>query len=119
MTLFRVHVVSTVSLKDAKASFSHMIDQAAAGEFVTITRHGRAAAVLVSVGAAETAGKALRKDRPSLVRYLKPFPADLDIDDDIFARNPAPPARSICELSSRYQRHFTDLRDSRSLLKSC
>ncbi|OWK24253.1 type II toxin-antitoxin system prevent-host-death family antitoxin [Rhizobium sp. CC1099] len=80
--------MSTVSLKDAKASFSHVIDKAAAGEFVTITRHGRAAAVLVSVGAAEAARKALRKDRPSLVQYLKTFPADLDLDDDVFARNP-------------------------------
>ncbi len=83
--------MSTVSLKDTKASFSHVIDKDAAGEFLTITRpRGRAAAVLVSVGAAETARKALRKDRPSLVQYLKAFPADLDIDDDIFARNPAP-----------------------------
>jgi prevent-host-death family protein len=82
--------MSTVSLKDAKASFSNVIDQAAAGEFVTITRHGRAAAVIVSVGAAEAARKALAKDRPSLVQYLKTFPADIDADDDVFARNPAP-----------------------------
>ncbi|QXZ80853.1 type II toxin-antitoxin system Phd/YefM family antitoxin [Rhizobium sp. L51/94] len=80
--------MSTVSLKDAKASFSHQIDQAAAGEFVTITRHGRAAAVLVSVRAAEAAKKALRKARPSLVQYLKTFPVDLD--EDVFARNPTP-----------------------------
>ena len=82
--------MSTVSLKDAKASFSRVIDQAASGEFVTITRHGRAAAVLVSVAAAEAARKAFRKDRPSLVQYLKTFPADLDLDDDVFTRNPAP-----------------------------
>jgi prevent-host-death family protein len=82
--------MSTVSLKDAKASFSNVIDQAASGEFVTITRHGRAAAVIVSVGAAEVARKALAKDRPSLVQYLKTFPADIDLDDDVFARNPAP-----------------------------
>jgi prevent-host-death family protein len=80
----------TISLKDAKAGFSSIIDKAAAGEFVTITRHGRAAAVLVSVGAAEAARKVLHKERPSLVRYLKSFPADLDLDDDVFARNPAP-----------------------------
>jgi prevent-host-death family protein len=82
--------MSTVSLKDAKASFSHVIDQAAGGEFVTITRHGRPAAVLVSVGAAEAARKALRKDRPSLIQYLKTFPADLSDDEDVFSRNPAP-----------------------------
>ncbi|MHC2296336.1 prevent-host-death family protein [Rhizobium mongolense] len=89
MTLFRGHAVSTVSLKDARASFSHIIDQAAAGEFVTITRHGPAAAVLDSVGAAEAARKVLRKDRPSLVQYLKTFRANSDLDDDVFARNPA------------------------------
>ncbi|UTY46652.1 type II toxin-antitoxin system Phd/YefM family antitoxin [Sinorhizobium fredii] len=82
--------MSTVSLKDAKAGFSNIVDQAAAGEFVTITRHGRAAAVLVSVGAAEAAKKALHKEPPSLVQYLKSFPADIDLDDDVFARNPAP-----------------------------
>ncbi|QFI69654.1 hypothetical protein EKH55_4780 [Sinorhizobium alkalisoli] len=35
--------MSTISLKDAKAGFSNIVDQAAAAEFVTITRHGRAA----------------------------------------------------------------------------
>ncbi|KKX28139.1 type II toxin-antitoxin system Phd/YefM family antitoxin [Rhizobium sp. LC145] len=79
-----------VSLKDAKAGFSSLVDQAAAGEFVTITRHGRPAAVMVSVEAAEFARSALRKDRPSLARYLRSFPADFDLDDDVFARNPTP-----------------------------
>lgn len=83
-------MATTISLKDAKASFSHVVDQAAAGEFVTITRHGRPAAVLVSPGAAEAAKKALGKDRPSLVQYLKSFPSDVDLDDEVFARNPAP-----------------------------
>jgi prevent-host-death family protein len=88
VTRFEEALVSTVSLKDAKASLSHQLDQAAGGEFVTITRHGRAAAVLISVGAAEAAKKALRKDRPSLVQYLKTFPVDLD--DELFDRNPTP-----------------------------
>ncbi|MBB3571206.1 type II toxin-antitoxin system prevent-host-death family antitoxin [Rhizobium sp. BK491] len=82
--------MTMISLKDAKASFSHVIDQAAAGEFVTITRHGRAAAVVVSVKAAEEAKKAIRKGRPSLVQYLKTFPADFDPTEDVFSRNPAP-----------------------------
>lgn len=82
--------MTMISLKDAKASFSHVIDQAAAGEFVTITRHGRAAAVVVSVRAAEEAKKAIRKGRPSLVQYLKTFPADFDPTEDVFSRNPAP-----------------------------
>ncbi|ASW10465.1 MULTISPECIES: type II toxin-antitoxin system Phd/YefM family antitoxin [unclassified Rhizobium] len=82
--------MTTISLKDAKASFSHVVDQAAAGEFVTITRHGRAVAVVVSVGVAEAARKAIRSGRPSLVQYLKTFPADSDPIDDVFSRNPAP-----------------------------
>lgn len=82
--------MATISLKDAKAAFSHIIDQAASGEFVTITRHGRAAAVMVSVGAAEAARKALEPARPSLVHYLHTFPVDIDAGDDVFARNPAP-----------------------------
>ena len=82
--------MATISLKDAKASFSHVVDQAASGEFVTITRHGRPAAVLVSPSAAEAAKKALGKGRPNLVEYLKTFPSDVDLDDEVFARNPAP-----------------------------
>ncbi len=82
--------MSEVSLKNAKAGFSGFVDQAAAGEFVTITRHGKPAAVIVSVEAAEAARTALRKDRSSLIRYLRNFPADIDLNDDVFARNPAP-----------------------------
>jgi prevent-host-death family protein len=82
--------MSTLSLKDAKATFSSVIDQAAAGEFVTITRHGKPAAVLVSVGAAEAARKALGGGKPSLIDYLATFPVDIDLDDEVFARNPAP-----------------------------
>jgi prevent-host-death family protein len=82
--------MTTISLKDAKASFSHVVDQAAAGEFVTITRHGRPAAVLVSPSVADAARKVLSKGRPSLVQYLRSFPADIDLDDEVFARNPAP-----------------------------
>lgn len=82
--------MSSISLKDAKASFSNVVDQAASGEFVTITRHGRPAAVLVSVEAAEAARKALSGGRPSLTRYLRSFPTDIDLDDEVFARNPAP-----------------------------
>ena len=82
--------MTTISLKDAKASFSHVVDQAAAGEFVTITRHGRPAAVLVSPSVADAARKVLSKGRPCLVQYLRSFPADIDLDDEVFARNPAP-----------------------------
>jgi prevent-host-death family protein len=74
----------TVNLKDAKAGFSNLVDNAIRSEFVTITRHGKPVAALVSVEAAEFARKAMGKKRPSLVTYLKTFPGDT------FERNEAP-----------------------------
>jgi prevent-host-death family protein len=44
----RGHVVQEVQLKDAKASLSAIVDRAAAGEEIVITRHGRKEAVLIS-----------------------------------------------------------------------
>lgn len=66
--------MSTVSLKDAKADLSSLVDEALEGEFVTITRHGKPVAALVSVEAAEIARKALGKKRSGLVSYLRTFP---------------------------------------------
>lgn len=82
--------MSSVGVKDAKAGLSGLVDEAASGVFVTITRHGKPAAVLVSVEAAEAAKRELCKDRPSLVAHLKRFPVDVDPDDAVFARNRAP-----------------------------
>jgi prevent-host-death family protein len=66
--------MSTVNLKDAKAGFSGLVDDAIKGEFVTITRHGKPAAVLVSIEAAEIARKALGRTGPGLAAYLRSFP---------------------------------------------
>lgn len=63
-----------VNLKDAKAGFSGLVDRAVKGEFVTITRHGKPVAALVSVEAAEIARKAIERKRPSLAAYLRSFP---------------------------------------------
>ncbi len=76
--------MSTVNLKDAKAGFSGLVDKAIRGEFVTITRHGKPAAVLVSVEAADIARKALERRRPGLAAYLRSFPGGE------FERNRAP-----------------------------
>ena len=74
----------TINLKDAKAGFSALVDRAIEGEFVTITRHGKPVAALVSIEAAEIARKAMERKRPGLVAYLRTFPgAD-------FERNSAP-----------------------------
>ncbi len=78
------YTMLTVSLKDAKAGFSGLVDGAIRGEFVTITRHGKPVAALVSVEAAEIALKATESKRPGLVAYLRTFPGGA------FARNRAP-----------------------------
>ena len=80
--------MSTVTLKDAKASFSSLVDQAIDGEFVTITRHGKPVAALVSLEAAEIARKAIERARPGLVQYLRTFPGGA------FERNRSP-ARDV------------------------
>jgi prevent-host-death family protein len=74
----------TVTLRNAKAGFSNLVDEAIRGEFVTITRHGKPVAALVSVEAAEIARKAMEKKRPGLVAYLRTFPGET------FERNRSP-----------------------------
>ncbi len=74
----------TINLKDAKAGFSSLVDRAIEGEFVTITRHGKPVAALVSIEAAEIARKAMEQKRPGFVDYLKTFPGG------DFERNNAP-----------------------------
>jgi len=64
----------TVTLKDAKAGFSSLVDGAVRGEFVTITRHGKPVAALVSIEAAEIARKAIERKRPGFIAYLTTFP---------------------------------------------
>lgn len=63
-----------INLKNAKAEFSSLVDEAVKGEFVTITRHGKPVAALVSVEAAEIARKAMEKKRSGLAAYLMTFP---------------------------------------------
>ena len=77
-------VMSTISVADAKAGFAGLVEAAANGEFVTITRHGKPAAVLVSVEAAEAAKKALNKPRPNFGDFLLTFPGGVELE-----RNPS------------------------------
>jgi prevent-host-death family protein len=76
--------MSTISVAEAKAGFAGLVDEAANGEFVTITRHGKPAAVLVSVEAAEAAKKALRKPRPNFGDFLLTYPGGVELK-----RNPS------------------------------
>lgn len=76
--------MSTISIAEAKAGFASLVDEAANGDFVTITRHGKPAAVLVSVEAAELANKALKKPRPNFGDFLMTYPGPADLE-----RNPS------------------------------
>ncbi len=73
--------MSTVSLRDAKAGLSSLVDEVTKGEFVTITRHGKPVAAIVPIEAAETARKAMRKPERSLSQFLRSFPVpELEIE---------------------------------------
>lgn len=70
----------TVSLRDAKAGFSNLVDEAIKGEFVTITRHGKPVAALVSIEAAEAARRVMSKPRPNFGEYLMTFPGGVELE---------------------------------------
>ncbi|WP_421867232.1 type II toxin-antitoxin system Phd/YefM family antitoxin [Pararhizobium sp.] len=72
--------MSSVSLRDAKAGFSNLVDEAIKGEFVTITRHGKPVAALVSIEVAELAKKVMNKSRPNFGEYLMTFPGGVELD---------------------------------------
>ncbi|QPB22392.1 type II toxin-antitoxin system Phd/YefM family antitoxin [Rhizobium sp. 007] len=76
--------MSTISVAEAKSGFAGLVDEAANGEFVTITRHGKPAAVLVSVEAAELAKRALKKPRPNFGDFLMTYPGPAALE-----RNPS------------------------------
>ncbi len=72
--------MSTVSLRDAKATFSNLVDEAVKGEFITITRHGKPVAAIVSIEAAEMAKKAMHRERPNFGEYLMSYPGGIELE---------------------------------------
>jgi len=58
--------VLTKSIKEARSTFSQLIDQVQKGETVGITRHGRQAAVLVSAHTATSTLPSLRNFRDKI-----------------------------------------------------
>ena len=74
--------MTRVSVAEAKAGFSGLVDEAAKGEFVTITRHGKPAAVLVSIEAANVAISAMKNTRPNFGDFLLSYPGGFDIERD-------------------------------------
>lgn len=77
--------MTTVTLRDAKATFSALVDEAMDGEFITVTRHGKPVAAIVSIEAAEEAKKALQKQKRNFGEYLMSFPGGI-----AFERDPSP-----------------------------
>jgi len=91
----------TIDLKEAISDFSRLIDQASNGEFITITRHGKRFAVMVSVEAAEIALKALKNKQSRLAVYLRIFPGA----DPERNRSPSQTIK-LWRVSFRYESHF-------------
>jgi prevent-host-death family protein len=67
--------MQSIQIRDAKARFSALIDAAEHGRPITITKHGRPAAVLVSVADAR---RLYPDDRPSFADLLLSFPGGMD-----------------------------------------
>ena len=69
----------TLRLRDAKASFSAVVEAAERGEATTITKHGRPAAVVVPMGDAR---RIYPTDRPSFADLLMAIPYPIDAERD-------------------------------------
>jgi prevent-host-death family protein len=69
----------SLPLRDAKASLSAVIGAAERGEPTTITKHGKPAAVVVSV---EDARRLYPADKPSFADLLLSIPEDLETERD-------------------------------------
>ena len=71
--------MKVLGLRDAKASFSAVVEAAEHGEATAITKHGRPAAVVVPVEAAQ---RLYPKDRPNFADLLMAIPYPIDVDRD-------------------------------------
>jgi prevent-host-death family protein len=61
-----------IQLRDAKARFSAVVAAAVQGEPSMITRHGRAAAVIISVSEWETLRRRLSPERQPVAEMVEP-----------------------------------------------
>ena len=68
--------MKSVQLRDAKATLSALVDAAERGEATTITRHGKPAAVLLSVEAAGLL-RDFGKAKPSFAEMLMSVPEEI------------------------------------------
>ena len=71
--------MKTMHLRDAKSRLSEVVAAAERGEATTITKHGRAAAVVVPV---EHADRLYESQRPSFADLLMSIPEDFEPDGE-------------------------------------
>jgi antitoxin Phd len=71
--------MKTIQARDAKASFSALIEAAARGRPTTITRHGVPVAVIAPIADAR---KIYPADTPSFVDFLLSFPGGVESERD-------------------------------------
>ena len=71
--------MNTIHLREAKARLSALVEAAERGEATIITKHGRAAAMVVPV---EAGRRLYESARVSFADYLLNFPGPLDVERD-------------------------------------
>ncbi len=71
--------MKTLNLRDAKATFSAVVDAAANGEPTVVTKHGRAAAMIVPI---EEGRRIFPDTTPSFADLLLSMPHELQIERD-------------------------------------
>ncbi len=76
--------MKSLQVREAKASFSALVEAAERGEPTIITRHGKPAAVMVSIEAARQL-----YPEPSFVDFLLSFPGPLETERDATLLHPA------------------------------
>ncbi len=74
--------MKTIQARDAKASFSALIEAAAQGHPTTITRHGVPVAVIAPIADAR---KIYLAEAPSFANFLLTFPAGAEFERDSLA----------------------------------
>jgi len=71
--------VKTLHLKEARTTFSAVIDSAQHGEPTIVTKHGRPAAMIVPIADGR---KLYPDDRPSFAELLLSIPHEIEIERD-------------------------------------
>ncbi len=71
--------MKTIQLRDAKASFSALVESAERGQPTLVTKHGRPAAMIVPLADGR---RLYPDDRPSFADLLLAMPHDVEFERD-------------------------------------